>query len=224
MTLSWFRRSLWLLLLVLPHTALRAADSSIVREIVVENVGDGRIDRSFVLANVGTKVGDELNPAQVASDVKRLLATKQFSTVTADAVTRVDGVRLVLAVKRKYRLLGKPVIEGNTRYNDRRIRKLLALKEGDRIDDQVMGAKTRAVAEKYREKGFRDVRLDWRFDVFDPVAGRAGVTLLVDEGEVAHIGSIDVTGNETVTTAELREAAHRPVAFQSDSLVCPQAL
>ena len=83
-----------LLLLAASPARVQAADASIVREIVVENVGEGRIDRSFVLANVGTKVGQELNAAQVAADVKRLLATKQFSTVTADAVTRVDGVRL----------------------------------------------------------------------------------------------------------------------------------
>jgi outer membrane protein insertion porin family len=202
-----------LLLLAASPARLQAADGSIVREIVVENVGEGRIDRSFVLANVGTKVGQELNAAKVAADVKRLLATKQFSTVTADAVTRVDGVRLVLEVKRKYRLLGKPTIEGNERYNDRRIRKWLALKEGDFVDDQVMGAKTRAVAAKYREEGFRDIGLSWQFDIADPVAGRSGVTLLVDEGAVARIGSIDVTGNDTVTMAELREAAHRPSPF-----------
>ncbi len=207
------RHGLLMLLCLLSLSNLWAADSSIVREIVVDNVGDGRIDRSFVLANVGTKVGDELNAAQVAADVKRLLGTRQFSTVTADAVTRVDGVRLVLAVKRKYRLQGKPTIEGNTRFPDRRIRKWLGLAEGDFIDDHVMGSKSRAVDAKYREKGFRDVAMTWRFDVVDPVAGRSRVTLLVAEGDVARIGSIEVTGNDAVTTSELREAAHRPSPF-----------
>jgi len=111
----------------------------VVQDVEVRHEGMGRTDSEFVLAHTRVRSGQELNAPAVSRDVKLLLETGQFSAVDATIEELDGGVKLVFTVKSKLRLVGDPKILGVTKFRQSKIRKWLALKDGDLIDDQAVG-------------------------------------------------------------------------------------
>ncbi len=194
----------------------------VVREMAVETLGPARIDQTFVLNHVASRVGEELNTARVSNDVKALLRTGRFTSVDAALEQQADGVRLVFAVRPKHRLAADPDIRGNDHLSRRKIRKLLNLRSGDLVDDQVMGMRTRALIDEYRDDRYADAACAWTFDTVDEVEGLVTVTLTIDEGPKRYIRKIRVEGNDAVSSGTLRTALHRPAPWNVFRWVWPK--
>jgi len=188
-------------------TMLTAAP--VVKQIEIDNQGDGRVDRAFVLAQTTTAVGQKFDRRALARDVKALLQTERFSSVDV-ALEDVDGgVKLVYRIQNRYRLVDKPDVVGMDRFSRRKIRKWLNLDSGDLVDDREVGKRTRKVIDEYRDRHYPDATCTWSFDVVDSLAASARLTVVVDEGPVNYFRRINVVGNESVTAMELRKALKR---------------
>ncbi len=181
----------------------------IVREVSVVDTGVGHTDPSYVEARIMSRVGDAIDPSRVGADVRALLDTGQFSSVDANVEALEDGIRLVFAVNRKYRLASAVKVLGCERFPERKIRGWLDLKPGQLVDDQVMGVQCLKVQEKYREKGYSDIGLSWDFIVKNEARGAATVILVVDEGSKRKVKNVSVVGNHQIPFSDLRPALKR---------------
>jgi outer membrane protein insertion porin family len=193
-----------------------------IREVTLETAGAGQVDEAFVLNHVASRVGDPLNTARVSNDVKALLATGRFSTVDAALDQQADGVRLVFTVRPKYRLAADPSLAGYDHLSRRKVRSLLNLHAGDLVDDQTLGARTRALIDRYRDDHYYDAGCTWTIDVVDDAQGLATVTLTIDEGRQAGIRAVRAEGNRAVSSGTLRQALQRSAPWNVFRWVWPK--
>ncbi len=190
--------------------ALCALGAPVIKSVDIRHTGMGKSDAEFVMAHTRVRAGQELRSPAVSQDVKLLLGTGQFSNVDAEIEEFEDGVALVYTVQAKLRLAEDPTILGVTEFKKSKVRKWLALFEGDLVDDQAVGVATRKVLKEYREDSFADATCTWAFEPTDPELGLVRLTITFDEGSVEYIGDIQVEGNTSISTGDLRKSLKRP--------------
>ena len=196
---------LWILFLPL------VSQAAMVRNIEVEQQGDGRVDQEYVLAHTQTEPGTPFQTHVAARDVRRLLETGRFTKadVSVDAVSD-EELDVIFHVQPRLRLIERPVFEGIDAFRERRVRNWLDLEEGALIDDQVAGVALRRVLEEYRQRHYRDATGDWEISVADARRGTATLTYTLDEGERSSVRRIKVEGNENFSRREMRQALRLP--------------
>jgi outer membrane protein insertion porin family len=199
------------LLLVVGATLLPAAE--IVRVIRVDNQGDGNVSAGYVQAHISQQVGEELQRALVARDVKALLGTGRFTDVSASAVILTNGVELVFQVRNRYRLVEPPTVIGAKGLSASTVRDLLGLEGGDYLDDPLVAARITQVLEEYRKKLYPDIKVEGRLEVLDPAIGTARLTLRIDEGVRRGVRSYRFPGRVGVDEAALRKAMELPASW-----------
>jgi len=192
---------------------ISAWGAPVVREIEVLHDGIGKSDPEYVKAHTRMRVGHDLSSAAISRDIKLLLGTGQFSDVKASVEEMDDGAKLIFTVKPKWRLANKPRIKGVTKYRIRKVRRWLELEEGDLIDDQVVGVAVRKVLKEYREDLYSDATAKWTLDPLDKKVGTVKLSINFDEGPIIYIKNIEVVGNISISTGELRDALKRPSPF-----------
>jgi len=193
--------SFLVLLVLLSANRLHGA---VVREVRVKNLGGGALDRQSVLAYTSVKEGDEFDRAAVSRDVKALQESGRYAYVGAKAEPTVNGVVVIYEVKPMPKLR-RLMITGAEYFDRGDIREWLELKEGDPVDDTTLAVKTLTVKEKYREKHFPFVEVDWLIDE-NPETGQAEVEIFIQEGERARVGRIRFKGNDSIKSSRLRDA------------------
>jgi outer membrane protein insertion porin family len=190
---------------------LRAAETpSVVKEVAVRNIGPGRADEQFVLAQTTIRVGAELDRNAVSRDVKALLGTGQFSDVDVRAESVTGGVRVVYVLRSRLRLIREPAIRGCEYLSAGKVRKLLELTVGDPVDDRIVGEKVQKVLEKYRKKSYTDAIANWSIRTENEAEGLASVTVTITEGVRSSVRKVVLDGNHAISDAELYPAMEPP--------------
>jgi outer membrane protein insertion porin family len=183
-----------------------AAQAVPIRDIRVVPVGDVPVSAEQVLAQVGAKVGQELDRAALSEDIRALQRAGAFAYVEARVEPAAgDGVVLV------YHVAGRPRIRtlriaGADYLGNKKVRTQLEIGSGDPVDDALLGQKSQAVREAYRKDFFPDAKLAW---TLSPVADQPGfvdVEIQVDEGRRAIVRKIRFQGNRHVRRKELLKA------------------
>lgn len=196
--------------------ASAVAQMPTIGAVRIEHESPGVLDESSVRAFISVQPGDTYNPNTVNRDVRALQQTERFTRVSAGLDVLADGQVDVV-----YSILSKPrmrslTVEGAEYSSNRRVRDLLDLKIGDRVDDNTLAVHAQKVYEHYRNRYFPNPRLTWRMDV-DEDTGRADVHVRVQEGKRAGVWSISFDGNDQIGSRELRRAmrqrAWRPWAW-----------
>ncbi len=208
----WVRATLCLFLLCLLPAVGRGMT---VSEIRVDHRGPGELDEEFVLAHVSLEVGDPYSPAAVARDVRLLHETGRFRYVATEVEPLPrDRLAVIYVIESKPRIRSLR-IEGADRIGNRRVRDLLELGVGDRVDDATLAVRAQAVEEHYRKRYYTDPSLAWTIDV-DQETGLAHVHILVTEGPRAGVRRIRFEGNDAIRSRTLRrvmsQKAWRPWA------------
>ena len=191
-----------------PAAAQRGGDpSAVVREIRVEAIGRVPVSAEQVLANVSSRVGQELDRPALTSDLRQLQKSKAFSYAEVrveDAASLQGGVVLV------YRVSGRPkirrlAIDGADWAGNKKIREWLDIQAGDRADNALLGERSQTVREKYRKEFYPNAKVSWKFT---PVEGQpefADVAITVTEGKRAIVRKILFEGNAHVSRRDLLE-------------------
>lgn len=188
---------LWTLLLSLPVVHAQEAGQPITAVVFA---GDAQLSEAFLRGIVRTRPGEAYDPARLDEDVARLLRSERVLTATYE-VSAVEGgvsVRFIVSARPT---VGSLRFAGAERLSDRKLKKAIALKEGDRVDPFALRQARDAVIALYRDEGYGDVQVS----VDDDLALRTGeVVFTVTEGRRTRVRKIAFEGNATYPPRELK--------------------
>jgi outer membrane protein insertion porin family len=174
-----------------------------VQEIELKFVGPQTVHKSIVTANIRTVVGKPRSQAVVEQDVRDLIATGYFYDVRVLEESVPGGVKVIYQLQGMAKV-SEITIEGNRKYNADRLKRELALKPGDILNEHKVHGGVKKMRELYQKAGYPDVRVDY-FISRDKDTGRALVRIQVDEGPRVFIKKIDFHGNNAYTDARLHK-------------------
>ena len=181
-------------------TAVRAAP---IRDVRVVAIGVVPISAEQVLAQVSTRVGQELDPAALSEDLRALQRSGAYSYAEARLEPAADGGQILV-----FRVAGRPKIRtlqvaGADYVGNKKVRNLMEIGSGDRADNALLGEKAQKVRDHYRKEFFPDAKVKW---TFQPVAGDpefSDVDIQVEEGRRAIVRKIRFRGNRHVRRKDL---------------------
>jgi outer membrane protein insertion porin family len=175
----------------------------IVKEIEIVYVGPKSVQRSVILANMRTTVGQPYSPASVEEDVRNLYATGFFTNLRISDEPLADGVKVVVIVQPKP-LVKEIVIKGAEKIKEARVRKEVSIKLGDPLSEQGVAQVADRVKEYYQSKGYEKAQVNYKIDVNEEF-GRAVITYNIVEGDRAFISDIEFKGNANIPSKVLRK-------------------
>ncbi|CAB4243442.1 Outer membrane protein [Methylacidimicrobium sp. AP8] len=175
-----------------------------VKEIEVVYVGPKSVNRSMILSNMHTTVGQPYVPATVEEDVRNLYATGLFTNLRITTEPMEDGVKVLVVVQPKP-LIKEIVIKGSGGIKTETIRRQMKAKVGDPLSEFQISADAEKIKEYYQNHGYGDAQVNYKIDVNEEF-GRAVVTMLITEGEKRFITSLNFVGNNSFPAKELRKS------------------
>ena len=179
-----------------------------VAEVRVRKTGPGPLDRGYVLTHVSVHAGESFDRGRVSRDVKRLQKTERFALVTVEVEETDTGLILTYVVQNKLRI-HRIRIHGATRLSERKILALLAIKEGDLVDEASLAVAALKVEAEYREIYHPYARVVPRLVLLDESAGTADVHMDLHEGARAVIRRIVFHGNTAISSKTLLKRMRR---------------
>ena len=209
------KRALRLLIWFLMVPALLAQEDtrSTIRAIETRNMGAGQIDAGYISSHTRMREGDRLDRSLIGRDVRRLLDTGHFTSVQVDIEPRDGGVAVVYVIRRKLTLAVPVLFTGSDHLPPRKLRSLLDLEVGDRVDDHVLGVRVLALRDEFRTDHFPDVVVTWEIEPTDHAQGLARVLVHVEAGARSKVKTVRFEGNAHVSFSDLRRAIQRPSAW-----------
>ncbi|NJK90710.1 MAG: outer membrane protein assembly factor BamA [Blastochloris sp.] len=185
-----------------------AADSPtqrgpVVKEVEIEYAGPRSVDRSVILSNMRTTVGQPYSMTSVEEDVRNLYSTGLFVNLRIYDEPLADGVKVVVVVQPKP-TVKDIVINGAVKIKEKRIRKEMGSKPNDPLSEQKVAEDSRKVLEYYRSKGFPKATVEYKIDINEQ-AGRAVVTFTINEQGKAYVRFITFEGATVFSEDELRK-------------------
>ena len=205
--------TLTLLLVLLSATCIplqsRAA-SRTVREIRFVNHAQGTLNTSVINAHTKARTGEELGRNTIAHDVRALLDTGLFSDVKVSIIPHDDGVILVYGFVNRWTLMEPIEVKGQDRLRARRIRNLVNLSPGDLVDDQVLGAHTRALVDEYARYHYNHAKISWTIHPVNKDLSQARVRLTINEGRKEKVRKFGIQGNQSIKRRDLLDTVHYP--------------
>ena len=171
-----------------------------VLEIRVQ--GADRSGSDAILRAMGTRVGDQFDPAKIREDVKAIYRMGYFSNVKIDAEEVSGGLRLTVLVVEKP-VVSSITIEGNKEVDTSDLREVLSVKERTLFQEEKVKESARKMREVYQNKGFYDATVESSVD--EEADGSIRVSFRVSEGEKLTIETIRFTGNQYLGEKKLRK-------------------
>ncbi len=172
-----------------------------VAEIRVQ--GANRVGSDAILRGMGTRVGDDFDPAKIREDVKALYRMGYFSSVKIDAEEVSGGLRLTVLVVEKP-VVSSITIEGNKEVDASDLRESLTVKERTLFQEEKVKESARKMREAYQNKGYYDATVE--SSVEEEADGSIRVAFRVSEGAKLMIETIRITGNQYLGEKEIRKA------------------
>jgi outer membrane protein insertion porin family len=178
------------------------APSGLPRVAEVRVRGNRRIETAAILARVGHKAGDPVNPARLAEDLRQIYALGFFRDVQALEEDGLDGVVLVFAVEENP-VVRQVTLAGNENVDEEKIKDNLTLTTGSTLDFPLLFENRQRIEALYRAEGYYLAKV--RSQVEELPSDAVGVHFEVDEGEKLKLRQIDFVGNEKKSDEELSE-------------------
>lgn len=164
------------------------------RVLAVDLVGLVRVPRALVAGAIHTQVGDPLDEAEIAADVRRLYELESFDEVEARTEHAADGVRLTFVVRERA-LVGRVEYRG-----PRPLGRHVPLASGELHDPARLWRAARGLEDHLRESGHLDARVWTR----ERKRGRqVDVVFFVTPGPRYLLSELVFVGNAGVPSREL---------------------
>lgn len=192
--------------LIILLIALPAWAEPVVKVLKIKTLGPIPADEQMIRSYIAVREGAPLNRAEVANDVRSLLASGKIADVSAEVDPAGEGVTLVYVVRMKYKLVNPVRVKGNKELSVSKIQDILGLNPGDFIDDPMIAARVVKLTEEYRKKLFATAKIDAGME---PVPGHPEqVSLLINirEGDKAQIVRYEFPGRKSIEMSRIREA------------------
>ncbi len=166
--------------------------AQVVAEIEVR--GNQAVNTATILNKMRLRPGETLTQELVRADIKELYGTGFFRDIRTDVQSVQGGLKVIVVVEEKP-VVGQVVIEGNTRFSTQKLREDVGLVEGQVLDENVLTQGVRAVENRYRDKGFKFIKVEQEVDV-NAQTNQALIYVKVIEGDRFRIKDIRVEGNQ----------------------------
>ncbi|MEC8244507.1 MAG: outer membrane protein assembly factor BamA [Verrucomicrobiota bacterium] len=179
-------------------------DGKKINGIEIQLVGPKTLGESFILQNLQVEKGIPYDATSIDKSIRNLISTGSVEDVRVfldSDKSDKDEVALIFKVWTKSRI-EKIVFEGNKKLSDRKLEKIISLKEGDLLDEATLKEDQNIVAEKYLEKGYWNSSIDVKVDRGD---GQSPVRIQFNivEGEKRTISKILFEGNGALEAKKL---------------------
>jgi len=186
-----------------PCPEARAQEGSVVRSIEIQYVGPASVSKERILANMRTAVGKPYSSQIAEEDIRNLYGTGGVSNLRIFSEPAADGVKVVVVVQTRATVQAV-TLQGVTRLKESRIRKELAVKTGDTLDEAALEQDRQKIVDYYTKKGFSDINVQYKVET-DERAGTARVVFAVSEGGKQVIRSVKFQGNAGIEARDLQK-------------------
>ena len=200
----------WLMLMGIYATSFLLVGQALAQEVKAASTiagvvvrGNQSVDASRILSVAYLRVGEEASVDGLRRATKAVAEMGYFSDVRLEAEEAPGGVRLILVVVEKPKLLTFS-ITGNKKFKTKDIQEKLELRPGTTMADaQTVWEAKQKLLEMYHEKGYYSATVTEDFQVTSE-----GSTLLlrVVEGEKARIRKIEIQGNKAFSDRKILAA------------------
>ncbi len=192
--------------LVLLFVAIPAWSEPVVKVVKIKTVGPIPADEQMIRSYIAVREGSPLNRAEVANDVRSLLASGKIADVSAEVDASGDNVTLVYAVRMKYKLVNPVRVRGNKELSVARVQDILGLNPGDFIDDPTVAARVVKLTEEYRKKLYATAKIEASMDPVPGQPGQVSLLLNIREGDRSQIVRYLFPGRKSIEMSAIREA------------------
>ena len=183
-----------------------AAGAATIRDIRVVPVGAVPVNAEQVLAQVSARVGRELDSAALSEDIRALQRSGAYAYAEALREPAADGGVVLL-----FRVEGRPrirtlTVSGAEAIGNKKVRTLMEIGSGDRVDNALLGQKSQKVRDAFRKEYYPEAKVAW---TLAPVADNpefVDVAIRAEEGRRAIVRRILFKGNRHVPRRELLKA------------------
>ena len=200
----------WLFILAAGGAAGVSCPAETIKSVTVKSLGGQQPDTTMVLSYCSAKEGVDFDRADIANDVRRLLASGRFSDVVVKADRVTGGIAIVFEVRPKLKLVSPVKVVGAEEFSESKVRELLGFSPGDFIDDPSVAARVAKLKEEYRKERYAFASVTWSLVVADPKAGQATLVVKVKEGDRTSVHTVSFPGRKAVEYSALRDAMDLP--------------
>jgi len=102
-------------------------------------------------------------------------------------------------------LVGTVMFEGNTVFSDNDLKGSMILKADKKFSEEQMSSDLKSIRERYRSSGYLNARISDVVKKFTSDSSYVDIKISITEGRPAIIGEINIRGNRTITTAEIKK-------------------
>lgn len=102
-------------------------------------------------------------------------------------------------------LVGTVTFEGNTVFSDNDLKGSMILKADKKFSEEQMSSDLKSIRERYRSSGYLNAKISDVAKKFTSDSSYVDITISITEGRPASIGEINIRGNRTITTAEIKK-------------------
>lgn len=171
--------------------------------------GNKSTSAELATSAIGIKVGDPLDPEQVASAIKTLYKMGVYKDIQVHSEAYRTGVNLIIQV------VENPVLSnieflGMKAVKKDKVDELISLRVGSFWSEFQKNSLSQKLGKEYRGKGFYNVKIT----IFENVdeSNRVRVKVEVEEGKRVAIKSIVFEGNQNIESATLQKRMKTKVA------------
>ena len=181
-----------------------AQTGPVVEKIEIRHVGPPAVSDDLVRANIHIKIGDTYNPDATTDDIRALKATGYFRDIRVEADrTENGGVKLIYVVQ------GQPVLsevrfEGNRKYSNTKLLKLVKSKMGEPLDDYKLFSDAQEIKKLYEKAGYQQTKVEAKQSINEQL-GRATVTFDIKEAPKVRIMEVQFVGAQAFSQRKLRK-------------------
>ena len=192
--------------LVLLFMALPVWAESVVKVVKIKTLGPIPADEQMIRSYIAVREGAPLSRAEVANDVRSLLASGKLADVSAEVDATGESVTLTYVVRMKFKLVNPVRVRGNKEFSESKIQDILGLNPGDFIDDPTIAARVVKLTEEYRKKLYATAKIDASMDPLPGHPGQVSLLLNIREGNKAQIVRYLFPGRKSIEMSAIREA------------------
>ncbi|MCF7786084.1 MAG: outer membrane protein assembly factor BamA [Prosthecobacter sp.] len=173
-----------------------------MQDVQIVTKGAVKLDESRIRSQLSTRVGQPFSNESVERDIRALYSTGAVENLDIRAVDVAGGVKVIVEIIGRGGIAEINFI-GNTAIDNSKLRKDIAVKVGDPVDDIKLSAAQQKIVESYEKKGFSDVVAS--YDITPSAReGFSTVTFKIDEGARGIIHDILFEGNTAIKSRVLR--------------------
>lgn len=208
--------ALLLLLLIgflLPiHSQESQEDGKIINKVILK--GNKKAKKKDIEIQIMSREGTPLDLATVEQDYLKLMELNLFDDITIsteDAVNSLTGEILPGVINLIYEFHEKPTIsriifKGNKSIGIGFLLGDIKIKNGDQVDKATIVTDMIALENKYKEKGFNYVKVDYEIFQNEALKEKNQVHLIfvIQEGNETYISEIELIGNKNFSESTLK--------------------